>query len=172
MNQSLNTTQPKTCPAIAVVVFGLGDGDKPQAARFPEKLSNLAIKAAEQLKLNVLKVTTDEVAKIAAQLPVGRINANGRGFIPYVSQNLYQKLTELAGTVQPAPAPNLPRSWNEIDVGHLVIAREEGVDEGWFEAIVLAKDGDMLTLKWRDYPKQAHQIRHRASVALLNPIAA
>jgi hypothetical protein len=78
MNQSLNTTQPKTCPAIAVVVFGLGDGDKPQAARFPEKLSNLAIKAAEQLKLNVLKVTTDEVAKIAAQLPVGRINANGR----------------------------------------------------------------------------------------------
>jgi hypothetical protein len=54
----------------------------------------------------------------------------------------------------------------------LVIAREEGVDEGWFEAIVLAKDGDMLTLKWRDYPKQAHQIRHRASVALLNPTAA
>jgi hypothetical protein len=29
MNQSLNTSQPKTCPAIAVVVFGLGDGDKP-----------------------------------------------------------------------------------------------------------------------------------------------
>jgi hypothetical protein len=61
-------------------------------ARFPEKLSNLAIKAAEQLKLSVLKVTTDEVAKIAAQLPVGRINANGSGFIPYVSQDLYQKL--------------------------------------------------------------------------------
>jgi hypothetical protein len=171
MNQSLNATQPKTCPAIAVVVFGLGDGDKPQAARFPEKLSNLAIKAAEQLKLNVLKVTTDEVAKIAAQLPVGRINANGSGFIPYVSQDLYQKLTELAGTVHPAPAPNLPRSWDEIDVGHLVIAFENKV-EGWWEAIVVAKDGDMLTIKWRDYPKQAHETRHRASVALLKPTAA
>jgi hypothetical protein len=171
MNQSLKASQSETCPAIAVVVFGLGDGDKPQAARFPEKLGNLAIKAAEQLKLNVLKVTTDEVAKIAAQLPVGRINANGRGFIPYVRQDLYQKLTELAGTVQPAPAPGLPRSWNEIDVGHMVLAREEGVDEGWFEAIVLAKDDDMLTLKWRDYPKQENAVRHRAALALLKPTA-
>ena len=63
---------------------------------FP-KLSNLAIKAAEQLKLNVLKVTTDEVAKVAAQLPVGRINANGRGFIPYVSQDLYQNVARQSG---------------------------------------------------------------------------
>jgi len=168
MSQPSNAAQAKACPALALVVFGLGDGNKPQAARFPEKLSDLAVRAAEQLELNVMKVTTDEIAKFAAQLPVGRINSNGRGLIPYVSQDVYQKLTELAGQVQPAAAPNLPRSWTEIDVGHLVIAFENKV-WGWWEAIVVAKDGDMLTLKWRDYPKQPNETRHRGSVALLNP---
>jgi hypothetical protein len=40
------------------------------------------------------------------------------------------------------------------------------------EAIVIAKDGDMLTLKWRDYPKQAPAVLHRAALALLRPTAA
>ena len=39
----------------------------------------------------------------------------------------------------------------------------------WWEAIVLARDGDMLTLKWPDYPWQANVVRHAGSVALLKP---
>ena len=31
---------------------------------------------------------------------------------------------------------------------------QEALDDGWWEAIVLARDGDTLTLKWRDYPWQ------------------
>jgi hypothetical protein len=53
-------------------------------------------------------------------------------------------------------------------VGHLVIAHENAI-EGWWEAIVLARDGDILTLKWRDYPKQQHVLRHVGAVALLKP---
>ena len=41
--------------------------------------------------------------------------------------------------------------------------------DGWWEAIVLARDGDMLTLKWRDYPWQPNVQRHAGSVALLKP---
>jgi hypothetical protein len=64
----------------------------------------------------------------------------------------------------------LPATWDDIDVGHLVIARDG--DAGWWEAIVVARAGDMLTLKWRDYPKQAPLVLHRAALALLKPTAA
>ena len=43
----------------------------------------------------------------------------------------------------------------------------DSVNYGWWEAIVLARDGDMLTLKWRDYPDQANVVRHASTVALL-----
>ena len=37
------------------------------------------------------------------------------------------------------PAPGLPATWDGIAVGHLVIA-QEALDDGWWEAIVLARD--------------------------------
>ena len=46
---------------------------------------------------------------------------------------------------------------------------QEALDDGWWEAIVLGRDGDMLTLKWRDYPWQPNVLRHIGSVALLKP---
>jgi hypothetical protein len=104
--------------------------------------------------------------------------------VPSIGQSLYGKIVEqlkLAG--QPVPgeavqpngdrssdaqaAPDLPISWDDIGVGHLVIAHENAI-EGWWEAIVLARDGDMLTLKWRDYPQQANVVRHLGAVALLS----
>jgi hypothetical protein len=55
----------------------------------------------------------------------------------------------------PARAPNVaqgyPRDWDDISVGHLVIA-QASVEEGWWEAIVIAREGDTLTMRWRDYP--------------------
>jgi hypothetical protein len=44
--------------------------------------------------------------------------------------------------------------------------------EGWWEAIVIATDNDMLTLTWRDYPKVPPVTRHRTAVALVKPTAA
>jgi hypothetical protein len=52
-----------------------------------------------------------------------------------------------------------------------LVIPQEGVKEGWWEAIVLARDGDMLTLKWRDY-QQPNVVRHAGSVALLKPTPA
>jgi hypothetical protein len=48
----------------------------------------------------------------------------------------------------------------------------EGDKEGWWEAIITATDGDMLTLRFRDYPKQPKVQRHRAAIALINPAQA
>ena len=62
--------------------------------------------------------------------------------------------------------PPLPKSWSEIRVGSLVIAHE-GVTEGWWEATVTEIRDDVLTLRWRDYPRQAAVTRVRKEVALL-----
>ena len=64
-------------------------------------------------------------------------------------------------------APGLPATWDAIAVGQLVIAHDSAND-GWWEAIVPARDGDMLTLNWRDY-QQPNVVRHASSVALLKP---
>jgi hypothetical protein len=41
---------------------------------------------------------------------------------------IYDRLLHFA---DPAPAPGLPATWDDIDVGHLVIARDE-LAAGWW----------------------------------------
>jgi hypothetical protein len=63
-------------------------------------------------------------------------------------------------------APGLPVNWDKVEVGQMVIG---GEGQAWYPAVVIARDGDMLTLKWRDYPQEATVIRHASAVALLKP---
>jgi hypothetical protein len=146
-----------TDAASAIIVFGLDPTGKPKAATFPAQQVELATKAAGLMQLRLLKIDSPELTQFAAQLSVGKIYASG-----------HDRLVQFA---DPASAPGLPATWDAIDVGHLVIARDE-LAAGWWEAIVVAKDGDMLTLKWRDYPKQAPAVLHRAALALIRPTAA
>ena len=62
----------------------------------------------------------------------------------------------------------LPRSWEEIGVGHMVLAHESP-DDGWWEAVVIAREDEILTLRYRDAPKLPKFIRHINTVALVNP---
>jgi hypothetical protein len=168
-----------------LIVLGRDEQGKPQAARFPAGHHGLVAKAAKAMGLTVCKAESADVAELAKKLPPGRLYSTGRGFVPSVGQSLYGKLVEqlkLAG--QPVPgeadqpngkqsaaaqaAPGLPSSWDDVATGHLVIA-QESLGDGWWEAIVLARDGEMLTLKWRDYPWQPNVLRHAGSVALLKP---
>src|SRR5580693_1080446 len=65
-----------------------------------------------------------------------------------------------AGSRPPRSAPQLPRNWQEISVGDLVLARQDPED-GWYETIVVEVANDMLTLRWRDYPRQRRFACHR-----------
>jgi hypothetical protein len=154
--------------APAIIVFGLDPTGKSKAATFPAHQADLASKAAGLMQLRLLKIDSPELTQFAAQLPVGKIYVSGHGFVPQVRTAIYDRLLQFA---DPAPAPGLPVTWDDIDVGHLVIARDE-LAAGWWEAIVIARDGDMLTVKWRDYPKQAPAVLHRAALALIRPTAA
>ena len=46
---------------------------------------------------------------------------------------------------------------------------QQSPDDGWFEAVVVETSGDMLTLRWRDYPRERRLTRNRIAVGLLYP---
>ena len=171
----------------SVIVFGVDDHDKPRAAVFRGKTADAARKAADQMKLRALAATTAEAQAIVAKLPAGRIQPDGQGFVPYVRRDLYDQVVVIADGLptpqaaaadnrspasnDPPPgktAPGLPRTWDDIATGHVVIAQDDDADEGWWEAVVLDRKNDVLTLRWRDYPKYKPFTRHVSAVALLN----
>ncbi len=63
-----------------------------------------------------------------------------------------------------------PKHWDEITGGDLVLAYDAD-SEAWYEAIVLQIDGDLLRLRWRDYPLERIAPQRRDQLALLPPSA-
>jgi hypothetical protein len=172
-----------------LVLFGIDSRGKPKAARFGKNAASLALKAATQLQLRTIAGDDPKIADIAARLPVGRVHATGKAFVPFVRRDLYDKLLAAAGngngsspvrltgshaggaaTANPPNGnPNLPRTWHEIGLGDLVVAQEEDPKDGWYEAIVVEVANDMFTLRWRDYPRLRRITRHRLRLGLLYP---
>jgi hypothetical protein len=166
---------------IGLLVLGFDEQQKPCGARFVGAKPDLVAKAAQVVGLKVYKPSSPEAAELAKKLPVGQLYATGRAFVPHVRQSLYSDIiVALAAEPQQAAvgpdddkastpvARGLPRSWDEIGPGHLVIA-QESLDYGWWKAIVLDRKDDMLTLRFRDYPRLPRFFRHRTAVALVSP---
>jgi hypothetical protein len=165
---------PAKEPAV-LIVMGYDEHHKPCAARFTGADPNLLAKAAKLMDLEVREASSEDLAAVAKKLPVGRLYGNGRGFVPNIRQELYSEvvvaLSEDAAPPEPETMPvasGLPRTWDEITAGHLVIAQET-LALGWWEAIVIARKDDMFTLRFRDYPKIPKFIRHRSAIALMSP---
>jgi len=185
--QAKDPTSSTGCPS-PLVLFGIDNRGKPKGARFGKEHASLAIKAATQLQLNVLTIDDPIVAEIAGRLPVGRVHATGRTFVPFIRRDLYDKLVAAAahgnadpispangssgasGSAPGGSAPRLPRNWQEIGIGDLVVACQSRED-GWYEAIVVEQNDDMFTLRWRDYPRERRIVRHRLRLGLLYPNA-
>jgi hypothetical protein len=175
-----STAPAAVTPTPPLIVLGFDDQQKPRGARFVDAKLDLVTKAAELMGFKVYEAGPPEVAEFAKKLPLGRLYANGRGFVPNVRQDLYSDLV-VALAVEPQAAVNtagvkdslpaargLPRSWDEIAAGHLVIA-QESLDYGWWEAIVLDRQGDTFTLQYRDFPHLPKFARHCSGIALMSP---
>src|SRR5438876_6565946 len=76
-------------------VLGLDESGKPRGARFAE-LKDKTVSAAMDLNCRVLIDQPDTVSEIAMKLPVGRIYASGKAFIPNIRRDLYDKISEAA----------------------------------------------------------------------------
>ena len=121
-----SSAAPATASSVAVIVLGFDDQQKPRGARFDAK-PDLVTKAAELMGLKVYETSNPDVADIAKKLPVGRLYANGRGFVPNVRQDLYSDLVvalalepqaarqrrqgRSASSAWPAPVLGRDRSW-------------------------------------------------------------
>jgi hypothetical protein len=163
-----------------LIVLGFDEQQKPRGARFVDAKPDLVTKAADAMGFKVYEASSEDVAEYAKKLPLGRLYANGRGFVPNIRQSLYSDLVVILGQEPQAAltktgdkdslpaARGLPRSWDEIGPGHLVIA-QEALEYGWWEAIVLDRQGDSFTLQYRDYPHLPKFVRHRTGIAMMSP---
>ena len=181
---SATKTSTPAADDVGLLVLGFDEQQKPCGARFVGAKPDMVAKAARLMGLEVYKASSPDVAEVAKKLPVGQLYATGRAFVPNVRQTLYSDvLVALSAEPQQAAvgpddhkastpvARGLPGSWEEIAPGHLVIA-QESLANGWWEAIVLDRKGDMLTLRFRDYPRLPKFFRHRTAVALMSPASA
>ena len=170
-------TKPNSAAAGKVVVFGLDSNWRPHAAWFPHTQADQARAAAKQLRLNVIVVANGIAAELVTKLPAGQIHAAGPAMVPPVREDLYEKVVATinphgeAGQDPGAPVvTDLPETWAAIKPGHLVLAQDSLVG-GWYEAIVVGRTGDKVTLRSRDYPGFPNFTVPVKAVALVGPAA-
>jgi hypothetical protein len=179
-----------------LVVLGIDVDGKPHGSRFEERDAPFVERAAELMGFHVVRIAPDnaELHGIAEQLPLGKIFATGRAFVPFVSRSAFDKLATLvegditARAPQPIGAqpiePDVSATdaetdppdayealWSTVEVGSTVLATQPSEYDGWWESIVVAVNGDYLTLRWRDEPNEKPFRVSRRNVALLHPSA-
>jgi hypothetical protein len=172
-------SNPPKPPAKVYILFGADEYAKPRAARFSAFSAEdtpLLAKAAASLHVRLVEVTDPDLAEVAPKLPAGRLHASGKGLVPYIKGPLYldliaANLSDQDPPASPDPTPQeIPGSWDEIGPGHVVIAKETS-ECGWWDAVVVERTGDLVTVRYRDYPGCPSMIRHRSAIALISPAA-
>jgi hypothetical protein len=77
-------------------VFGLDENGKPRGARFPECKDDI-VSAALDMKCWVVCPAPKDFVPFGMKLPIGRLYASGRAFIPNIRRDLYDKLFATKG---------------------------------------------------------------------------
>jgi hypothetical protein len=178
-------------------VLGFDNKGKPRGARFAE-YNERVLNFVSDLMLTSVYPASAAFTEAAMKLPPGRVYASGKAFIPPIKRDLVEKLVAVLNvpgdesktfklayppgqtpehetllpcdnvrTISPITS-GLPRSWDSIGVGQVVLIEESAAD-GWWPSTVLERDGEILTLRFRDYPRQPKFQRHISQVALINP---
>lgn len=188
---------PEKPRKTSLLILGRDDRGRPHASRFPEGDGDAVRDAAALMGMTVVIADSPDLRALAGKLPEGRIFSSGKAFVPFVSKEMYDRLTMLApaGSVPAAMAaaangpastaaaaatlskPSassaarqpLPEEWSRIRKGSVVLAQEKP-DDGWWEsAITEDKGDDLFVLQWRDWPDLPSFLRKRDQLALLPP---
>ena len=175
-----NAAAKQSASSAALIVLGYDENQKPRAARFPATDAELVAKAAQLMDLKVYEAATDDLAALAKKLPEGRLYSNGRGFVPNIRQSLYSEIiVTLAGEPKAAVGKDKtthrsrPACPETGTTSRLVISsspRKLWNTVGGRPSCI-GRNGDMFTLRFRDYPKLPKFIRHRNAIALISPPA-
>lgn len=173
------TSQP------AIIVFGVSAIGKPRAGTFKGSDVAAARKAAAKLGFSVIDLTAETGLVLAEKVPAGRIGGARDNIVPFISKDLYAQITasELksqkngqtqvsAGLTTTSPevtGPRLPRSWDDIKAGDLVLAQETDPLDGWWQVTIIEGNGDLFKLRWPGTGRGRPLQKHRATLGLICP---
>ena len=179
----MNSTQ------TVLVMLGLDKDQKTRAATFAIEDTETAVKVASNMGLRLARAEIPEAIAIAKQLPKGKLYGSGKGLLPLVKREIYDKLSKIilpAAAQPPTQAPNPAEKpgepaqatekpfrspWDAIEVGATVLWCADS-REGWFACTVMgmSKDRKTLTLRWRDFPKLKPFEAKRFDVGIISKI--
>ena len=112
-----------------LIVLGFDDQQKPRGARFVDARLDLVTKAADPMGFKVYEASSEDVAEAAKKLPLGRLYANGRGFVPNVRQDLYSDLV-VALALEPEAALSRNGNGDKDGLPALVACPSPGTRSG------------------------------------------
>lgn len=177
-----NSAKPASQPIV--IVSGVSAIGKPKAGKFKGTEVPAARKAAAKLGLTVIDVTDEAGLALVAKLPAGRIGGSGETIIPFVNKDLHTQIKALEGQSQkngqaetgaaaavapPTQGPRLPRSWDDIKAGDLVLAQDSDPTDGWWQCRVIEAADDIFKLRWPRSERGRPFQRHRHTLGLINP---
>jgi len=194
MNSKSN--QRQTTPKFLVYTKA-PDGKSCQAAWYDESVEATARIYGQRQGFTVLEIRPDQVNQVKAALDEGTPAAKGELTLHAVKAEVLDRLlatfsaapaipqagpakvapplaTESVGAMSKAPVslPPIDPLWAALTVNMVVLAPEltaGGVAEGWWEAVITAVQGDMLTVRYRDYPDQPAFRLRRDQFAIMYP---
>ena len=149
-----------------IILFGLDEGENPRGAQFVGGDEVLLTRMAKGMGLRMALPFAPHQLAVTGKLPKGNIHATGLKAVPQIALDLYEKLNALVGGETGVISATQPKSWDDVEPGHLVVA-QDSLTDGWWPAVVVKRHGNNLVLKWRDFPGQGEAIRDVNAVALL-----
>jgi hypothetical protein len=81
-----------------LLVYGLDEAGKPKGARFAASDSEKVLPITKAMNLQSCQDGSEPIAAVGVKLPVGRIYARGKAFIPNIKRDLYDKLLAAIGS--------------------------------------------------------------------------
>jgi hypothetical protein len=84
-----------------IVILGLSKDQKPRAATFAPEDTEAATKAAGLMGLRLARAETPEALALVKQLPQGKVFATGKGLLPLVKRDVYDKLLKAITLADP-----------------------------------------------------------------------
>ena len=131
-------------PSTQLFVYGLDEAGKPKGARFPATETEKVFPVATAMKLQSSQACSEEVANLGMKLPVGRIYARGKAFIPNIKRDLYDKLlaaigsckeehdhSQIEGTVASSATPGGSVAHAPTETGAILPPLASGLPQNW-----------------------------------------
>jgi hypothetical protein len=125
-------------------VYGLDEAGKPKGARFSAAENDKVLPVATAMGLLSIKASSDEVGNIGMKLPIGRIYARGKAFIPNIKRDLYEKLvaaldpaggesnhSQVDGTATSSAASKGEAAQSLTDTGAILPPLASGLPQNW-----------------------------------------